>query len=359
MSYVVDVNGRRIYPDASGRLMPDDIDGVPTPQEKAVEIVERAAGCKGACYGAEVMCIEPEGAETDTSWAFVGQGRGGYNQVQEFNFVGEGSGSYDKGESTVITGWKLKPIWLGLSALTLAVLAGFVGFSVLSGRTASTTAMAAGQAPDINFMYDCAKDAPASWEVEKQRWCCKKFSKGCSDASKSAASPAGPHPPSSPPPVDVLYDCNAGWDKWEWGWSVGKKSWCCHKVGKGCKSGEQQQHHQQQEEQPYAGSTPVGGQAQPEILPYNCTGQDLANWPPGKTAWCCKHEKKGCPEGFNPAEAARVAPAAPADAAMETDCNEGLANWQAAWSAEKKAWCCAHHSKGCISSQPAPQRKQQ
>merc|ERR1712194_339600 len=29
------------------------------------------------------------------------------------------------------------------------------------------------------------------------------------------------------------------------------------------------------------------------------------------------------------------------------NCADGFSNWQAGWSVAKKAWCCAHHSKGC------------
>mmetsp|Transcript_111056 Transcript_111056/g.320952 ORF Transcript_111056/g.320952 Transcript_111056/m.320952 type:complete len:173 (-) Transcript_111056:237-755(-) len=32
----------------------------------------------------------------------------------------------------------------------------------------------------------------------------------------------------------LRYDCDAGMDHWELGWSEGKKHWCCGKVGKGC-----------------------------------------------------------------------------------------------------------------------------
>jgi len=375
---VVDVNGHMIMPDGTRRIMPDDIDGRVSPQEQAVEMVERAAACKGACYGAEVMCIEPQGAEHDTSWAFVGEGRGGYNQVQEFNYVGVGTGSYEKGENFTGTSWKLKPFWRGLLIVGLAVLACFAGFSVMSKRM--KTVMVGSQASttqSMDFIYDCAKEAPALWNSTKQDWCCKKFSKGCNAsppaapstppaapasgtavAPPAAAAPPQPLAPAKPgavPPAakpgvgvpPVPYDCAAGFDKWEWGWSEGKKAWCCQRAQKGCPPGGKPvpAAPPAKPAAPEVGTPPAATPPEkPAILPYDCSGDATSSdWTPGKTAWCCKHEQKGCPKGFSPTPS-------------RFDCLAGLANWQAAWSAEKKAWCCQHEQKGCLST-PAPQKK--
>mmetsp|Transcript_16529 Transcript_16529/g.53130 ORF Transcript_16529/g.53130 Transcript_16529/m.53130 type:complete len:145 (+) Transcript_16529:211-645(+) len=97
------------------RRMPDDVDVGVTRSEQAVEMLERS-GCRGACFGAEALCIEPVSTKSQMDWAFVGEGRGGYNQVQAYNFVGENTGSYNKSESVTMTGWTMKPIGIGLRA---------------------------------------------------------------------------------------------------------------------------------------------------------------------------------------------------------------------------------------------------
>jgi len=40
-------------------------------------------------------------------------------------------------------------------------------------------------------------------------------------------------------------------------------------------------------------------------------------------------------------------PTPPPTASLPYDCNAGVVNWQAGWSAPKQAWCCAHGGKGC------------
>merc|ERR1719222_28964 len=69
-------------------------------------------GCIGgpgvACGGAGAICCEAEGAVTNTSWVFTGQGCGSYNPTTSYSYVGAGCGSYDKQVTVTYYGWKLR-----------------------------------------------------------------------------------------------------------------------------------------------------------------------------------------------------------------------------------------------------------
>merc|ERR1712232_1540652 len=57
-----------------------------------------------------------------------------------------------------------------------------------------------------------------------------------------------------------------------------------------------------------------------------------AAWSHEKKSWCCQREHKGCD---------------PATHSFPFDCNAGFSNWKNGWSQPKKAWCCAHGGRGC------------
>jgi len=64
-------------------------------------------------------------------------------------------------------------------------------------------------------------------------------------------------------------------------------------------------------------------------------------WSVQKKAWCCAHHGKGCPGQGNGCVTQ------PATTSAPYDCNAGFANWVAGWSVPKKQWCCANAGKGC------------
>merc|ERR1712018_728210 len=75
-------------------------------------------------------------------------------------------------------------------------------------------------------------------------------------------------------------------------------------------------------------------------------------WQADKKAWCCRVHHRGCPPTAAPIEPILppvvqpimpIMPAAPAD---PYNCADGFANWQAGWSVGKKQWCCRVHGKG-------------
>jgi len=63
--------------------------------------------------------------------------------------------------------------------------------------------------------YDCNAGFSkwqTGWSHSKKEWCCQTAQKGCEQS----------------------YDCDAGFDNWQVGWSQPKKDWCCQMTGKGC-----------------------------------------------------------------------------------------------------------------------------
>merc|ERR1712150_40499 len=79
--------------------------------------------------------------------------------------------------------------------------------------------------------------------------------------------------------------------------------------------------------------------AMPEgpVDPFNCADGVLnwqAGWSTQKKQWCCTQHGKGCGQDAE-------VPAA------EYDCNAGFANWVKGWSEGKKTWCCSFGYKSC------------
>merc|ERR1712209_149987 len=91
------------------------------------------------------------------------------------------------------------------------------------------------------------------------------------------------------------------------------------------------------------------------VDPFNCAVDPENTWAADKKAWCCRMHHRGCPPTAPPPQPIIMPapqpvvmpapqPAAPAD---PYNCADGFANWQAGWSVAKKEWCCRVHGKGC------------
>jgi len=123
--------------------------------------------------------------------------------------------------------------------------------------------------------YDCtagAENREKGWSDSKKAWCCEKKNVGC------------------------RFNCHNGIKHWRNGWSDDKKEWCCENKDVGC--------------------------------PFDCrvgAGNWKNGWSDAKKEWCCKNKGSGCP----------------------FDCQAAKANWESAWSDTKKDWCCKHESLGC------------
>mmetsp|Transcript_121029 Transcript_121029/g.314322 ORF Transcript_121029/g.314322 Transcript_121029/m.314322 type:complete len:540 (+) Transcript_121029:73-1692(+) len=249
-------------------------------------------GCAGSCGGAEALCFQAEGSVSRTQWRFVGVGRGGYEQMQNYNYVGEGCGSYVAEEVSVPYGWRVRPVCMAL--LAVIVVAAVAVFLMQPAETTTTTAVT------TVSPIDCSSSVGLT--EEKQSFCCRSRGLYCPTTQPPTppptpppTAPPPPPPPPTPPtmpptppptpppmrPAALPFDCNAGFSNWAAGWSAPKKAWCCAHGGKGC--------------------------------------------------------------------------APPPTASLPFDCMAGFNNWKAGWSMPKKVWCCAHQSKGCEAAQkPAP-----
>jgi len=129
--------------------------------------------------------------------------------------------------------------------------------------------------PPTGDPHNCAIGEPVDWSRRKRRWCCRVHHKGCRPTLPPPTPPIT-FPPTFRPPPDP-YNCADGYDNWQAGWSIGKKTWCCRVHGKGC---------------------PMSTGCVTTSEPYDCEA-GYANWQAGwsirKKAWCCKNKSKGCP----------------------------------------------------------------
>jgi len=319
--------------------------------------LNHAGECAGACGGMEVACCEAQGAVTQTNWAFVGQGNGGYNSVQSYQYVGDGCGSFDKETTTTYWGWKFRKCCIGVGGCLLIPALLWLLIQILNpepnpGPDPSTpppiiviSTPAPSPAPEPNRpLYDCSKQG--LWTLAKRDWCCKHYGRGCPThpPTPPVTTPCPTHPPVPHPvpipapapvpvphpvvPTSLPYDCNADFLNCYHclmkRWSVSKRAWCCAHARRGCPTG--------------APPVPPAPLPPTTSLPYDCAAgfsNWQAGWSVGKKAWCCEHQHKGCP------------PPPPATTSLPFDCAAGYSNWEAGWSIPKKAWCCQHQHKGC------------
>lgn len=234
-----------------------------------------AAGCRGVCGGVEAICLEPEGAITSTSWAFVGKGLGGYDEVPVYNFVGHGHGNYDKEQEVQHYGYKLRPICLGIIVclISVPVFGGLLGlFSGAPAAVADTTTSTTTLAVLVAFRESC-EEHHETMRPTQLDLCCRKYGLFCAD-SVTVAPTTPPTPAPSPPPpqqpravgakptpppparqgalppgqhlpagisaggepwsAPQPFDCTAGLSNWANDWSAAKKLWCCHHGSAGC-----------------------------------------------------------------------------------------------------------------------------
>jgi len=268
--------------------------------------------CSG-CTRPGGQTIPPEfiegGSPDGQALAFVGGGQGAYVQEVTYKFVGAGAGEFElepPSRSNLVQ-----------KAVLAVVLAG--GILVLFG-----------------IMCLCLGSAVRP---------------PCTDCPDTTTRSPGRHD----------YDCQAGFENWEKGWSPEKKRWCCKLVGLACP-------------QDAALAPPVPPTIPPPPDPYNCSSDFdnwIAVWSTAKQAWCCKHRGRACPPAPPSPAPAPPSPSLPAHSGVSRsqhgqpmspapsrpwrpqsqlqpfDCTAGWSNWRAGWSEEKKTWCCQYAGTGC------------
>merc|ERR1719245_2588360 len=158
-------------------------------------------------------------------------------------------------------------------------------------------------------------------------------------------------------PSTSLYDCEAGFMNWESEWSPAQQQFCCTTMGRGCTTTQPATFAPQPTAPPTAPPPRPTAAPRPSgpVDPFNCAVDAESTWAADKKAWCCRVHHRGCPPTAPPAcpmpmpvpmpvAPMPVLPVAPAD---PYNCADGFANWQAGWSVGKKEWCCRVHGKGC------------
>merc|ERR1719324_1144359 len=74
--------------------------------------------------GTRGFCFEPEGMNRSPDWAYVGEGRGGYEQMQTYHYVGEGCGTFEKREDiTTYYGWRMRGCCIFITVLLALAVA--------------------------------------------------------------------------------------------------------------------------------------------------------------------------------------------------------------------------------------------
>mmetsp|Transcript_7392 Transcript_7392/g.19973 ORF Transcript_7392/g.19973 Transcript_7392/m.19973 type:complete len:395 (-) Transcript_7392:148-1332(-) len=210
-------------------------------------------------------------------WAFVGEGRGSYQVVQQFVYVGEGQGSISFEQACgKQRKWKammcLGFYYAVISMVLVCLLVGLVFLvpsvqSMISSALARHSSVQRRSALEIRkgtaARVDCSLDHPVStWSVERRRWCCRYKKVGCASFSS----------------------CNVESDAGRANWSDFKRNWCCHYRQTGCQNVTQS-------------STTTPEAKLKDALPYNCAvgySDWRQAWPRAKQRFCCKYGGLGC-----------------------------------------------------------------
>lgn len=235
-----------------------------------------------ACGGGTNACFDdgPAGGAPpgQQPWAYVGQGRGGYEKVETLVWVGAGNGSFDKDQlppprpvnrigtrSQIYVGIMVTLVLTGVCCLVASMLSGPAAserdLSEEGQREPDSPTPLAATGPALDAAgaqaesFQC--DGPSDlWPQAQKDWCCANRGVGCPEL-----------------------DCEAGYSTWEKGWSDGKKVWCCQHRQRGCQSGAD------------------SGEDQGA---FDCDAgldQWQDSWAVAKKDWCCWHFNKGCPMG--------------------------------------------------------------
>ncbi|CAJ1446768.1 unnamed protein product [Effrenium voratum] len=206
----------------------------------------------------------------------------------------------------------------------------------------------------VGQSYNChlGEDKQDSWPEMKRAWCCSRFRVGCF---------------SNP---SVLFDCNAGWQKWQTGWSEHKKAWCCFHLGRGCSAQnhfhpsdwqahqhihyEGAEHHfdhvhiadpthwHDHPDAAFGDVSSVHWHDHPEEVWHHAGTWHTHGYVPYADHVHHVHVYDTHPDHIH-YEHVHVVD----DLAQSYDCQAGLANWKAGWSSGKRTWCCSHEGKGC------------
>jgi len=260
-----------------------------------------------------------------------------------------------------------------------------------------------------NSTDDSDANTSKTWSTVQQSWCCSKEHIGCSDTTTSTTSTlASLHDSTlqtSHRPHHLLHDCYVGYAEWKKEWSEAKQHWCCSHYGRGCdvikvpdlastttsstitaKPSTHQTTSTLATPSTHQTTSTLAATTTTTVMVSTTSTTTTATTAPTtttnkgcetecefqqRTETCGSRIRVGvktqflnkknactlahstvllqCPAcaACTLAAAGCAAPAAAAPGELSYDCNFGFSNWERAWSAAKKVWCCNHKGRGC------------
>lgn len=214
---------------------------------------------QSSCLGGSLCQEQPI---SSASWAFVGQGRGGYEKMAAYNYVGAGRGSYERETTTSFYGWRIRKCCLCVLAVVPVCFLGGLFLTMRSDEgstTTTTTAIAMASLLNLSTTpppelpkttttttspkpYDCDEGEPTDWSPGQLRWCCDKEEIGCEATTPppppeeqtvdgvalGGGAPAGDQQPGD---ATAEFECKEGEDFLKW--TVPHRVFCCvnHRMG--------------------------------------------------------------------------------------------------------------------------------
>mmetsp|Transcript_164833 Transcript_164833/g.528921 ORF Transcript_164833/g.528921 Transcript_164833/m.528921 type:complete len:512 (-) Transcript_164833:130-1665(-) len=169
---------------------------------------------------------------------YVGTGGGEYIRETTYRYVGSGGGEFDVFQSQTEPQRPDRRGQImfagGVFALALLVVLFFtVPLPTTTVLKSAGGGLLRSSAPST---YDCSdgfQQWQASWADDKKEFCCRTLDMGCEPSSEQL--PMQPSAALQPRPEEQLtFDCEAGYDSWDVGWTPAKKAWCCDNRDRGC-----------------------------------------------------------------------------------------------------------------------------
>lgn len=184
--------------------------------------------------------------------------------------------------------------------------------------------------------FDCEAGLPNweyGWSLQKKKYCCETHGVGCQARTTTPFSPGGSTLPFPGRTTQPNFDCRAGLEHWELGWSEEKKRYCCEKHGFGCDGGRTT---------PF----PPAGTTEPSTGPdFDCKVGARTweiTWSQRKQRYCCIHANIGCGKDTTTTPFATLPPST----TKIFDCHLHP-GWETGWSQAQRDYCCQHHHRGC------------
>lgn len=247
-----------------------------------------------------------------------------------------------------------------------------------------------GSARTGKLEFDCQAarhEAEQAWSDEQKAWCCEHQGVRClsSPREESAAAADAEHLHAADFSVGE-YDCMAGYERWESGWSLAKKTWCCFNEGHGCTPSEREYAPAKSlvdrdasttksartttSAKPATTSTKRPSTTSTKKLPRNTTTtltatttvncstaskEEEASWSFDTAKHCCVSVDRGCDllSSFATTTTTAAGSRPLGAGSAEYNCSVGFSYWQQLWSVEKKAYCCEQEGKACPEAVPA------